>query len=70
MREITPYWMKRLEGKEFSEIIIKRGYPKKGDPEKIITRPWQGWHLMKIKHEHFGNEPVSVYAIRVNGVYK
>ena len=65
-REITPYWEKRLEGKEFNKIYIKRGYPKKGDPEKIIIRPWKGYVKTHLKHEHFGNQLVNVYAIIVN----
>lgn len=59
-------WAKRLEGRTFERIWIKRGYPKAGDPERIIERPWCGFELQTITHPHFGAEPVRVCAIRVN----
>lgn len=65
-REQTPYWIKRLEGKEFNKIYIKRGYPKKDDEDRIIVRPWKGFIKQHLKHEHFGDELVNVYAIIVN----
>jgi len=65
-RERTLYWEKRLEGKEFNNIYIKRGYPPKGDKENIIVRPWKGYIKTHLKHEHFGNELKNVYAIIVN----
>lgn len=67
-RERTPYWKKRLEGKEFNKIYIKLGYPKKDDKEKIIIRPWKGYIKTHLKHEHFFNGEwlVDVYAIIVN----
>ena len=67
-REVTPYWTKRLEGKEFNKIYIKWGYPKKDDKDKIIVRPWKGLIKTHIMHEHFfnGERLVNVYAIIVN----
>lgn len=59
-------WAKRLEGKAFDRILIKRGYPKKGDQGRIIERPWRGFELQTIAHPHFGQYPVEVYAILVN----
>jgi hypothetical protein len=60
------YWMRRLELKKWDYILIKSGYPKKDDAEKIILRPWLGYELQTITHPHFGNAPVKVFAIRVN----
>ncbi len=65
-REITPYWRKRLTGKTFKKIIIKWGYPKRGDPDKTLIRPWKGVVIKTIIHEHFGNKPIQVFAIKVN----
>lgn len=59
-------WAARLDGRTFERIWIKRGYPKAGDRECIIERPWRGFELQTITHPHFGAEPVKVCAIRVN----
>lgn len=59
-------WLKRLSGKSFDRIFVKRGYPKSGDLELILEKPWRGFELQTITHPHFGNEPVLVCAIRVN----
>lgn len=59
-------WLHRLSGKSFDRIFIKRGYPKTGDSERIIERPWRGYELQTITHPHFGAAPVEVLAIRVN----
>ena len=65
-REATPYWVKRLIGKEYDKIILTRGYPKRDDLERRIERPWKGFECQKITHEHFGNKPTDVFAIVVN----
>ncbi len=65
-REMTDYWVKRLDGKEFNQIIIKRGYPKKDDKKNIITRPWLGYIKQAMRHKQFGIYLVNVYAIKVN----
>ena len=59
-------WMKRLEGKSFDGIVLKRGYPKRGDADRVIERPWRGFYLEMITHPHFGATPVKVCAIVVN----
>lgn len=59
-------WLKRLQGKVFDSIVIKRGYPKRSDESKIIVRPWRGFKLQIIVHPHFGDQPVHVCAIPVN----
>ncbi|MGY5579758.1 ASCH domain-containing protein [bacterium 19MO03SA05] len=62
----TEYWRKRIENRDYDEVHIKMGYPKKGDLEKIVVRPWRGYEKQTITHEHFNNEPVEVFAIIVN----
>lgn len=64
-RLCTPYWSKRLEGKTFDKIIIKLGYPKNDEIEKIMEFPWKGYKKRKITYKHFGSDPVKVYAIKV-----
>lgn len=66
-RLCTPYWQKRLEGKTFDKVIIKLGYPKNDEIEKIMEFPWKGYKKRKITHKHFGSDPVKVYAIKVGG---
>lgn len=65
-RKDTPYWRKRLAGKTFDRIVLKRGYPKTGDSERTLVRPWTGMELKTISHPHFGALPVSAFAIKVN----
>ena len=65
-RLASDYWSKRIEGKSFDEVRITLGYPKKGDMQRIIVRPWRGCSKKLLKHEHFGSEAVEVFAIIVN----
>lgn len=65
-RLCTPYWTKRLEGRSYDGIVLKKGYPNAGDQDRIIERPWYGYERQKITHPHFGASPVAVFAIRVN----
>lgn len=62
----TKYWKERLVGREYDEVHIKLGYPKSDDHERIVIRPWNGYLKQSIQHEHFGNEAVNVFAIKVN----
>lgn len=65
-RLVTPYWHKRIEGREYDRIELTRGYPKKGDTERRLTLQWRGYKLERITHPHFGPEPVDVFAIDVS----
>ncbi|MBA8822270.1 RNA-binding protein [Ochrobactrum sp. P6BS-III] len=66
-RLITDYWSKRLVGKSYEGIVLKWGYPKTGDTEFVIERPWLGFVRKTITHPHFGANPVEVFAIDVSG---
>jgi len=59
-------WLKRIDGRQFDRIYIKLGYPKSGDAERIIERPWRGFERQVVTHPLFGDAPVDVLAIRVN----
>lgn len=65
-RLANAYWAKRLEGKQYSRVIVTLGYPKRTDTARRIEFPWRGFTKQTITHEHFGPDPVEVYAIRVN----
>jgi len=65
-RLVTPYWRRRIEGRQFSGIVLKKGYPKRGDLSRTLTRPWAGFIVKTITHPHFGAQPVQVFAIAVN----
>ncbi|MCL9854357.1 hypothetical protein [Ralstonia solanacearum] len=65
-RLCTPYWRRRLEGRTFDGIELTRGYPRKGDSARRLSRPWHGYITKTITHPHFGPAPVLVFAIRVN----
>ena len=58
-------WARRLIGKEFSEIHLLRGYPKKGDTSRLLRRKWRGCKMEQITHPHFGQSQVCVVAIDV-----
>ncbi|MFH2134058.1 MAG: ASCH domain-containing protein [Pseudomonadota bacterium] len=66
-RLCTPYWAKRLEGREYDLVELTLGYPAKDDSERRLVRPWRGFVKRKISHPHFGSVPVDVYAINVRG---
>jgi hypothetical protein len=63
-RDVTPYWKKRLDGKEYSEIHLLLGYPKAQDESKLIRRKWNGYTFQIINHPYFGlNIPVFVIDV-------
>ena len=64
----NPFWRKRLINKEYDEVWFKRGYPKKTDADKIIKRKYLGYEKKHIKHKHFGDDLVLVFAIHTTGV--
>lgn len=61
----SPYWRRRLEGRTYDAIELVRGYAKAGDTERRLRRPWRGYRETTITHEHFGPNPVEVFAIDV-----
>lgn len=65
-RLCTPYWKKRLEGRHYESIVFTAGYPRSDDAARHLKRPWRGYSIKTITHEHFGPKPVKVYAIIAN----
>lgn len=66
-RLYKPYWIKRLENRSYDRIVMYRGYPKKNDAVWVMVRPYRGYTIQTIKNEHFGKDPVVVFAIDVRG---
>ena len=64
-RLCTPYWKKRIEGKSFDRIIIKLGYPKNSETDKILKFKFTGYEKKLLKHKEFGDQIVEVYAIKL-----
>ena len=65
-RRCTEYWRKRLADRQYDRIVLTLGYPAHDDAARHLHRPWRGLEIQTITHPHFGNEPVEVFAIRVN----
>jgi hypothetical protein len=65
-RLVTPYWTKRIEDREYDNIILTLGYPKRGDASRRIVRKWKGYTIKVIQHKLFSDDPVAVYAIDVS----
>ncbi|MGQ3940973.1 ASCH domain-containing protein [Enterobacter hormaechei subsp. xiangfangensis] len=69
-RLVSPYWINRLmsgfKQRNYDHLIITRGYPKRDDLSKRIVVPYNGYEIKVITHEHFGPDPVKVFAIKVN----
>lgn len=64
-RERGPYWDMRLRNREYSEVHLLLGYPKRGDTSKLIRRKWNGFIEIDIEHPHFGGT-ACVFAIDVS----
>jgi len=64
-RLCTPYWEKRLAGREYDDIVITCGYPAKDDAERRLMRAWRGYERIAITHPHFGPDEVKVFAIHL-----
>lgn len=61
----TSYWQKRLVGRSYDRVVVTLGYPSKDDCARRLVRPWLGYEEQTITHEHFGSEPVEVFAIKI-----
>lgn len=59
------YWFQRLAGRTFDAVEITLGYPKRDDTTRRIMFPWNGYSIETITHPHFGDDPVTVYAIKL-----
>lgn len=67
-RLVNEFWRRRLDGKTFDRVIVTLGYPSKDDTARRLVFPWRGLTVKTITHEHFGQKPVQVFAIKVGEV--
>lgn len=62
-------WEKRIRNGCYrvgvDEILLLRGYPKRGDESRMMRRIWNGYEIEELQHEHFGTQKVRVLAIDV-----
>ena len=67
-RLVNEYWRKRLEGRDYENVILTLGYPKKDDESRRLIRKWKSvpWWKRNIQHELFGKDPVEVYVIDIS----
>lgn len=63
-RLVKKYWGKRLI-KEYDEVHITLGYPRKDEKDKILKFKWASYEVKTIQHIEFGTAPVQVYAIKL-----
>ena len=63
-RAIKDYWTKRLK-KNYNEVHITLGYPKKDEINKILKFKFIGYERKLIKHKEFGEKTIEVYAIQL-----
>lgn len=59
-------WERRLTGRQYNEIHLLRGYPRRGDESRLLRRAWRGFSIETITHPHFGAAAVRVLAIDVS----
>ena len=64
-RLYNDYWCKRLIGRDYDEIILTKGYPKRDDSSRRMSFDWRGYKVKTICHPHFGDKRVKVFAIPV-----
>lgn len=65
-RLYNEYWEKRFMFGQFDRLVITKGYPRKDDTSRRIDIPYKGFEIKTITHQHFGPDPVKVFAIRVD----
>ena len=64
-RLVTDYWRARLYAKEYKQIVLTLGYPRRTDTARRMVLPYKGYVVKQITHPHFGPDPVYVFALDV-----
>ena len=64
-RLVKPHWVNKLVGKEYTHIIFQNGYSRNAPR---IEAEYLGYEVKNIKHEFFGNEDVSVFALKLRTI--
>jgi len=70
-RRATDYWKKRLVGREYDEVHLLLGYPKRGDTSRLLRRRWNGVATgVHVLCEELGDKFVRVFGINVSEACK
>lgn len=65
-RLYNEYWKKRLIGRDYKYLHYRAGYPsKEQQKDRLATMPYRGYTIKTIIHPLFGNDPVKVFAIKL-----
>lgn len=64
-RLVKPHWVNKLVGKEYTHIIFQNGYSRNAPR---IEAEYLGYEVKNIKHVFFGNEDVSVFALKLGTI--
>lgn len=67
-RLATPYWKKRLEGRDYEHIILKLGYPKEDNDSRSMIFAWNGASLTNVISSEWNYESKRVYEIPLSVV--
>ncbi|MFL9886791.1 hypothetical protein PQR66_27380 [Paraburkholderia agricolaris] len=65
-RLATPYWRKRIEGRQYDYVLLTLGYPARSNLDLQMLKPWRGYFERPLVHPHFGADEVDVFAIDVS----
>jgi hypothetical protein len=63
-RLANAYWNKQIVGQQYDRVVIWNAF-KPYNSETVIVFPWRGYERTVITHEHFGPDPVEVFAIKL-----
>lgn len=64
-RLATPYWQKRIAGRQYDYVLLTLGYPPRSNLDHQMLKPWRGYVEQPLVHPHFGSDTVDVFAIDV-----
>lgn len=64
-RLVKPHWVDKLVGKQYSHIIFQNGYSR-NSPR--LEAQYLGYEIRNIRHEFFGNEEVTVFALKLGTI--
>lgn len=64
-REVKPFWEKRLFGRDYKYIEIRKGYPRATDTSRVAVFEYLGYEKKIITHKIFGNKETEVFALKI-----
>jgi hypothetical protein len=61
-RLCNSYWTRRLLNRRYDRLVLWDAYKPRSEAT-VMTFPYHGYEIRTITHEHFGPDPVKVFAI-------